>query len=100
MLDLGLRIYIRIGSQEGAYKSSLYCVCFKEQPGKSNLDEIMALNCTQYGKKKTMQTFYFAKYVYVNILKREREADVKSSWKMENFMICLASSPSLPSHNM
>lgn len=35
----------------------------------------MALNCTQYGKKKkqTMQTFYFAKYVYVNVLKRERE---------------------------
>lgn len=59
-----------LNSQEGAHKSSLRCTCFKEQSDKSTLDEIMTLNCTEYAK--TIQIFYFAKYIDLNVLK-ERE---------------------------
>lgn len=85
-------------SQEGAPKSSLCCTCFKDQSAKPTLDEIMTLNCTQYAN--TIQIFYFAKYIDLNVLKEREKKDVKLFKKMENFMICLASSPSLPYHNM
>lgn len=64
-------------SQEGAHKSSLCCTCFKEQSGKSTLDEIMTLICTKYAK--TIQIFYFAKYIGLNVLKEREKKDGKPS---------------------